>query len=642
MMKNEDEYNRRSILGKSCNTMRSKGIEGFTVIMPTYNQSGFIRNAIRSLFEQTYTNWELIIVNDGSTDHTEKFINDYLCDHRIRYFMNKENQGLGYSINLAIDKAEYNYIAYLPSDDFYYSNHLQVLSEAFKTNKDIVLVTTGIESEVKDSLICKQTRTVNGLPSKYWVQLVQTAHKKTDDRWTERKDWETEDLYKSFWNKFTTRGLCVNCSDVTCHWTTHPNQRHKIMSESFGGNINRYRQYYGIKRPIKMMVSDHKFINEEEQYKSFITTQNKKQLAKDGLKILLVGELSYNPERILALEELGHHLYGLWTRTPTYSFSNVGPFPFGNITELDYDNWEAEIERIKPDIIYALLNFCAVPIAYEVMRKCKHVPFVWHFKEGPSMCIEHGVWNKLIELYTYADGVIFLNEEIKTWYKQYMPEPHMSMILDGDLPKQNYFKNSFSSKLSLSDGEIHTVIPGRMIGITIDDVKKLASKKIHIHLYTESYEKSWDKLIFESQKMAPSYFHIHHHCDAENWTREFSKYDAGWLHCINSKNNGCLDRMSWDDLNIPARVSTMMSAAIPCIQKDNAGHIVAMQSILKKMDCGIFFKSIEDLANQLYDREKMEQLKNNVMIHRMSFSFDAHVPELVDFFHKVIEQKNVT
>ena len=57
----------------------------FSVIMPTFNQSWFIRRAIDSLFKQTYTNWELIIVNDGSTDETETFITDYMNDRRVRY-----------------------------------------------------------------------------------------------------------------------------------------------------------------------------------------------------------------------------------------------------------------------------------------------------------------------------------------------------------------------------------------------------------------------------------------------------------------------------------------------------------------------------------------------------------------------------
>lgn len=57
----------------------------FSVIMPTFNQCAFIRRAIQSLMMQTYTNWELIIVNDGCTDETEEYIADYLKDPRIIY-----------------------------------------------------------------------------------------------------------------------------------------------------------------------------------------------------------------------------------------------------------------------------------------------------------------------------------------------------------------------------------------------------------------------------------------------------------------------------------------------------------------------------------------------------------------------------
>ena len=51
---------------------------GFSIIMPTYNQAAFIRRALASLHRQTYSEWELIIVNDGSTDDTELYISDYL------------------------------------------------------------------------------------------------------------------------------------------------------------------------------------------------------------------------------------------------------------------------------------------------------------------------------------------------------------------------------------------------------------------------------------------------------------------------------------------------------------------------------------------------------------------------------------
>lgn len=105
---------------------------GITVIMPTYNQACFIRNAIRSLINQTVSKWELIIVDDGSTDGTKNFIKDYLSDSRITYHRNLKNMGIGNSINIALDCAKYDIIAYLPSDDFYFSNHLETLLSEFK------------------------------------------------------------------------------------------------------------------------------------------------------------------------------------------------------------------------------------------------------------------------------------------------------------------------------------------------------------------------------------------------------------------------------------------------------------------------------------------------------------------------------
>ena len=70
-----------------------------SVIMPTYNQCSFIRRAISSLIHQTYDGWELVIVDDGSTDGTRQVISDLLADHRIRYFRCDENRGLGHALN---------------------------------------------------------------------------------------------------------------------------------------------------------------------------------------------------------------------------------------------------------------------------------------------------------------------------------------------------------------------------------------------------------------------------------------------------------------------------------------------------------------------------------------------------------------
>jgi glycosyltransferase involved in cell wall biosynthesis len=57
-----------------------------SVIMPTYNQAKFIRRAIASLHGQSFSNWELIIINDGSTDNTEDIVEEYLLDERVRHY----------------------------------------------------------------------------------------------------------------------------------------------------------------------------------------------------------------------------------------------------------------------------------------------------------------------------------------------------------------------------------------------------------------------------------------------------------------------------------------------------------------------------------------------------------------------------
>lgn len=211
--------------------------------------------------------------------------------------------------------------------------------------------------------------------------------------------------------------------------------------------------------------------------------------------------------------------------------------------------------------------------------------------------------------------------------------------MDGDLTKQDYFTNEFSQKLSKADGEIHTMVSGRAVGISVDIINALAEHHIHFHWYNESYEEWYKRFVNEAVKVAPNHFHVHKHCGPRNWTKEFSKYDAGWLHIFKSDNHGDLDKATWNDLNLPARISTMMAAGIPSIQWNNSQSLVAMQSCVKDIDCGVFYSDIEDLVNQLKDSKRMSQLTDNVLRHRLEFSFDYHVPKLINFFIKTINLK---
>lgn len=87
-----------------------------SVIIPTYNRSGFIARAIKSVLDQTYQDFEIIIVDDCSTDNTEEVLNSFK-DHRIRYIKLKANGGAQAARNVGIKSASGKYVTFLDSDD---------------------------------------------------------------------------------------------------------------------------------------------------------------------------------------------------------------------------------------------------------------------------------------------------------------------------------------------------------------------------------------------------------------------------------------------------------------------------------------------------------------------------------------------
>lgn len=95
-----------------------------SIIMPSYNTANCILESINSVFSQTYKNWELIIVDDCSTDDTDKIINT-LVDDRIKYLKNERNSGAAVSRNRALREAKGKWIAFLDSDDLWTPDKLE-------------------------------------------------------------------------------------------------------------------------------------------------------------------------------------------------------------------------------------------------------------------------------------------------------------------------------------------------------------------------------------------------------------------------------------------------------------------------------------------------------------------------------------
>lgn len=96
-----------------------------SIIMPSYNTGRFIRETIESVLAQSYTDWELIIVDDCSTDNTDEVVAQYLEDGRIKYIKNQVNSGAAVSRNRALLEAKGKWIAFLDSDDLWEPNKLE-------------------------------------------------------------------------------------------------------------------------------------------------------------------------------------------------------------------------------------------------------------------------------------------------------------------------------------------------------------------------------------------------------------------------------------------------------------------------------------------------------------------------------------
>jgi glycosyltransferase involved in cell wall biosynthesis len=115
-----------------------------SILLPVHNGALYLEKAIDSLLAQTYTHFELLIINDGSTDDTEKIVQGY-NDTRISYIHNKKNIGLIASLNNGIRLATGKYIARMDADDICHPDRLQIQKDFLDSNPDVAIVASTTE-----------------------------------------------------------------------------------------------------------------------------------------------------------------------------------------------------------------------------------------------------------------------------------------------------------------------------------------------------------------------------------------------------------------------------------------------------------------------------------------------------------------
>lgn len=130
----------------------------FSIIIPTYNRAHLILNTLDSVTKQNFSDFELIIVDDGSTDDTREIIEKYIQDNELKncHYFYKTNGERGAARNYGITKANGQWITFLDSDDVLYNNHLKMASDFIHKNNEISVFHSAYEfRNQKNELLSK-------------------------------------------------------------------------------------------------------------------------------------------------------------------------------------------------------------------------------------------------------------------------------------------------------------------------------------------------------------------------------------------------------------------------------------------------------------------------------------------------------
>jgi len=195
-----------------------------SVIIPTYNRAHLIGRAIQSVLNQTYKDFELIIVDDGSTDNTEDIIKEFQKkDKKINYIRHEKNKGGSAARNTGIKAARGEYIAFLDSDDEWLRNKLESEIEILNNKKDYVICSTGhtFIKEENEKIISKKCSKKQIISQKFVLRSEClttndfTVTKKAtlkiggfDEKLPARQDWD-------FWIRITSIGLGFQIPIIT-------------------------------------------------------------------------------------------------------------------------------------------------------------------------------------------------------------------------------------------------------------------------------------------------------------------------------------------------------------------------------------------------------------------------------------------
>ncbi len=258
-----------------------------TVLMPVYNAEKYLREAIESILEQTFTDFEFLIINDGSTDKSEDIILSY-TDTRIRYVKNESNLKLVATLNKGFNLATGKYVVRTDADDLNYPDRIELQYSFMEQNPSIGLSGTGFEIFGENTSVSKvqyspdhnticlkhlyQIHLSHGT-SIFRMDVVKQHNLYFDPSYVHAEDYE-------LWTRFSQVSRLANIQKVLYKVRHHEEEVSKLNQATQQQNSMRVKQNQFLKMGIKLSeteihlfarVCQHEYINN----KHFIETVQK-------------------------------------------------------------------------------------------------------------------------------------------------------------------------------------------------------------------------------------------------------------------------------------------------------------------------------------------------------------------------------
>lgn len=202
-----------------------------SVVMPAYNAENFISEAIDSILNQTFTDFEFIIINDGSTDRTIDIIKSY-SDNRIVIVENEQNMGIVHSLNKGLEYAQGKYIARMDADDFSVKNRLEKQVKYMDEHPNIAVLGTSIKifgDNIRDRVVDYATDSdmikVNLLFHSCFAHPSVMIRKQVLDEFNLKYDsqYQGREDYKLWWDISQVSNL-TSLNEVLLYYRIHNSQ----------------------------------------------------------------------------------------------------------------------------------------------------------------------------------------------------------------------------------------------------------------------------------------------------------------------------------------------------------------------------------------------------------------------------------